>query len=674
MSPETARHSRPEVSNEERYRALLHSVSTFVWVADAGGQFSVPQPGWEKYTGHGFDQHGGTGWISDVHPDDRAHVGEVWNQALQSKSWYEVAWRCWHGASQSWRQCITRGVPVTDQAGFVREWIGAVLDIEDRVDFELKRTQNDLARVNRELALNLETMTRLHQLSTRLVQAGELSVLLGEIIATALDLTGADKGNIQLLQNGMLRIIEHRGFDTAFLDYFNNVEPGKAVCGMALEQKGRVIVESVAGSPIFAGTPALDVLLAAGVRAVQSTPLFSLSGRLLGMFSTHYSMPQVPPERDLRILDILARQAADLIERKMAEQTRRQAQETLNLSLKAGRAGTFDWDAQKDRNRWSDQLLELYGIRREEFGESTRDWQAALFPEDRERAIAAMERSLESGEFEVDFRIVRRDNGQVRWMHGAGQVFFEDGKPARMVGINVDITDQKRADEELRRLNRDLEQFAYSVSHDLQEPLRSVQIYSEMLAAAGSEKLEGKALDALNFVRTGAARLEQLLRDLLVYTQASRFETSAEPTDAGECLAAAVQNLAGTISESGAKIDAGALPTVRVHATQLRQVFQNVVGNAIKYGKPGVPPAVRVRAERQNEQWRFAVADNGIGIDPEYHQRIFGLFKRLHTQHEYNGTGIGLALCRRIVEHYHGRIWVESRPGEGSTFYFTLPA
>ena len=139
MSPETARHSRPEVSNEERYRALLHSVSTFVWVADAGGQFSVPQPGWEKYTGHGFDQHGGTGWISDVHPDDRAHVGEVWNQALQSKSWYEVAWRCWHGASQSWRQCITRGVPVTDQAGFVREWIGAVLDIEDRVDFELKR-------------------------------------------------------------------------------------------------------------------------------------------------------------------------------------------------------------------------------------------------------------------------------------------------------------------------------------------------------------------------------------------------------------------------------------------------------------------------------------------------------------------------------------------------------
>ena len=153
----------------------------------------------------------------------------------------------------------------------------------------------------------------------------------------------------------------------------------------------------------------------------------------------------------------------------------------------------------------------------------------------------------------------------------------------------------------------------------------------------------------------------------------TRVELSAEITDAAQALRIALGNLAGAIAESGACIDAGTLPSIPVHEVHLQQVFQNIIGNAIKYRSPDRPPVVHVSAERQDGHWTFAVSDNGIGIDPQYKENIFGLFKRLHTSDEYSGTGIGLAICQRIVERHNGRIWVESEPGRGSTFLFQLP-
>jgi light-regulated signal transduction histidine kinase (bacteriophytochrome) len=164
-----------------------------------------------------------------------------------------------------------------------------------------------------------------------------------------------------------------------------------------------------------------------------------------------------------------------------------------------------------------------------------------------------------------------------------------------------------------------------------------------------------------------------LVRDLLSYTQLTKFEKSLEPCDAAEALTLALANLAGLIEETGAQVTSGPLPTLRVHGTHLQQLFQNLIGNAIKYRQPDQPPVVHVTAERQEGGWIFAVSDNGIGIAPEYRENIFGLFKRLHNNDEYSGTGIGLAICKRIVDRYQGRIWVESEPGFGSVFRFTLP-
>jgi light-regulated signal transduction histidine kinase (bacteriophytochrome) len=229
------------------------------------------------------------------------------------------------------------------------------------------------------------------------------------------------------------------------------------------------------------------------------------------------------------------------------------------------------------------------------------------------------------------------------------------------------------SNQQLRRANADLEQFAYSASHDLQEPLRGLSIYSELLDRRYRDRLDGQGLEFLDCVRSGAARMEMLIRDLLAYTQVTNLEVSSEESDAQLSLDAALTNLAESIASSGAQVTSGALPRLRVHATHLQQLFQNLVGNAVKYRSPERAPVVHVDAERKNGVWLISVRDNGIGIDPQYKERVFGIFKRLHTSDEYSGTGIGLAICQRIVERYEGRIWVESVSGGGCDFRFTLP-
>jgi len=251
---------------------------------------------------------------------------------------------------------------------------------------------------------------------------------------------------------------------------------------------------------------------------------------------------------------------------------------------------------------------------------------------------------------------------------------LEDETKRRVGVIFTDVTERKRAEAELLRANQDLQQFAYSASHDLQEPLRSVKIYSELLAQRFGDKLEGQARDFLEFLTAGASRMEMLVRDLLAYTQAGQHDRPAEPVDTNEALNDSLSNLAAAIKASGARVTFDHLPAVRIPATQLQQLFQNLIGNAIKYCQAGKPPEIHVGVSRENDCWLFSVKDNGLGIEPEYKERIFGLFKRLHTGDQYSGTGIGLAICQRIIERAHGRIWVESELGKGSTFRFTIQA
>lgn len=262
----------------------------------------------------------------------------------------------------------------------------------------------------------------------------------------------------------------------------------------------------------------------------------------------------------------------------------------------------------------------------------------------------------------------------------AGPLQDDRGTVQGGIAVIRDISEQERAREvmaqqqqELERSNRDLEQFAYASSHDLQEPLRAVSGYCQLLARRYASQLEPKAAEYIAEAVDGARRMQALIEGLLAYSRVGRHGNPIVATDSQAAFDQALANLEAAIAECDAVITHGPLPIVPADGVQLVQLFQNLIGNAVKY-RGDRQPEVHVAALRREKDWLFSVRDNGIGIEPKYTNRIFVIFQRLHTRSEYPGTGIGLSLCKRIVEHHGGHIWVESEPGVGSTFFFTLPA
>jgi len=242
-----------------------------------------------------------------------------------------------------------------------------------------------------------------------------------------------------------------------------------------------------------------------------------------------------------------------------------------------------------------------------------------------------------------------------------------------------DITKRKKAEahllqkvEELNRSNEELEQFAYVASHDLQEPLRMVASYTQLLSRRYKGKLDSDADEFIAFAVDGASRMERLIQDLLAYSRVGTKGKDLLDTSSEEALQQALLNLRGAIEESGALVTHDPLPTVLADEMQLIQLFQNLVGNAIKYQSPGIPRVHISAAKNGGKKWIFSVQDNGLGIDSQYFEKIFGVFQRLHKREEFAGTGIGLAICRKIVERHGGSISVESQPGQGSTFRFAF--
>lgn len=225
---------------------------------------------------------------------------------------------------------------------------------------------------------------------------------------------------------------------------------------------------------------------------------------------------------------------------------------------------------------------------------------------------------------------------------------------------------------ELHRSNEDLQQFAFVASHDLQEPLRTVISFVALLERTAGSKLTGDELEYLGYISEGSRRMRLLINDLLVYSQVGQKLAAADVVDLNAVLEWTLEDLRKGIAESGAEITSEPLPSVTGDDAQLGHVFQNLIGNAMKYVRPGVKPVIHLSASKNNGDWVIAVRDNGIGIDAAYFQTIFGPFKRLHGK-EIAGTGIGLAVCRRVIEAHGGKIWVESELGQGSTFYFTVP-
>lgn len=366
----------------------------------------------------------------------------------------------------------------------------------------------------------------------------------------------------------------------------------------------------------------------------------------------------------------------------------------------------------------SPQIESILGFSQEEWLNDPVRWYRQIHPDDRSRwNIEAATMFLSGEPLRSVYRVIAR-NGRVISFHcEAKMVRYDDGQPWFIHGVAFDITELKAAEEKLKRAhdeleirvqartaelakanaeleqevverkraqhelvmrardlassNAELEQFAYVASHDLQEPLRMVTSFTQLLVNRYRGRLDTDADEFIDYIADGAKRMSRLINDLLEYSRVGTRARPLLPTDSSNIFQLACSNLRIAIEETGATITADPLPMVLGDETQLLQLFQNLIGNAIKF-RSGEPVVVHVSAERQKEQWLFRITDNGIGIEPQYAERIFIIFQRLHDRARYPGTGIGLAICKKIVERHGGRIWIDSPPGGGASFCFLL--
>jgi PAS domain S-box-containing protein len=571
---------------------------------------------------------------------------------------------------------------------------------------ELQRVRREareaVDNLNADLRRELAAMAHMQQLSVRLIQAGELNTLLDEILKATIEVTQADKGNIQLFQEGVLRIALQRGFEAPFLNFFNTVDHGSAACRTALQQQARVVVDDVSASSIFEGAAALDVPLAAGVHAVQSTPLVSRSGRMLGMLSTHYAVPKRPSERDLRLLDILARQAADLIERTRAEEALRESEEQLRRTIEDAPIPIIvqaeDGEVLQVSNAWT--TLTGYTL---EDASVIQTWLTRAYGFWGDEVRGAVQHIFQNNGIPVgptEFDIVTRGGDVRHWLFsGSVPGYLRDGRRF-VVGMAQDITERKRAEEqraellakdralqsekalrqkeaELARVVRALSvgELATSIAHEINQPLAGVVTNAQAglrWLSSDPPNLE-EAKESFSLVARDGTRAAAVIKRIREFLGKGNAETALLNLNEIVQDAAILARSELEMRQISLRTELSSeLPRIPGDRIQLQQVILNLILNSAEAMDSIEGSKELVFRSHMSAAGGAVVAvrDSGNGISPPDLERMFEpLFTTKPT-----GLGMGLSISRSIIEAHGGRIWAELNQGPGLTVQFELPA
>ena len=372
------------------------------------------------------------------------------------------------------------------------------------------------------------------------------------------------------------------------------------------------------------------------------------------------------------------------------EESLRASEERLRLASEAAKQGWFDVDLKTGKVAVSPEYVGIVGHDPDEFETDLTTWLSNVHPDDRNTISAAFQECVQNGgPGSMEYRR-RTKSGDWKWIHSIGKIIEWDAekRATRMVGIHTDIAERKEAEtklldanqrlkaqaQDLEITNAELEKFAYVASHDMRQPVRTIINYLSLIEKKLSPTFDAELTKYFGFAKTGARRMDSLIVDLLDYSRTGRNTEPLGPVPLDGVVKESLQNLASAITEAGAAIQVdNDLPTIFGYRSDLIRLMQNLISNAIKYSHPDRLPEITIGCRGENDHWLAWVRDNGMGIPLEFQERVFGIFQRLVPKEAYEGTGIGLTVCKKIVEQHGGRIWIESAPGDGSTFFFTIP-
>jgi PAS domain S-box-containing protein len=551
-------------------------------------------------------------------------------------------------------------------------------EVEQRQYEELERTQQALRESEERLASDLAAARRLQEISTRLIQEGDVGLLYEEILDAALAILRSDFATMQMFDEASdsLRLLAHRGFSDAFVESFRHVSTdASTTCGLAWRIGERVVAPDFETFDGIADTPSCEAHLKAGVRSAQSTPLISRSGNLLGMISTHWRTPHEPAERDLRRLDVLARQAADIIERKHSEDALRASEARLRLILDNTPAMVYVVDHEQRFTFINRQWETVFNLTNDQVaGRSLYDF----FPRDIADGFTANNAAvLKAGSPQEFEEVAPQADGNHTYISYKVPLFDAAGNPSAICGISIDISERKRAAEALREADRKKDEFLATLAHELRNPLAPIRNAVQVLIA------KGPAIPELQWARDVIERqvqlMSRLLEDLLDVSRISRnkLELRMERVPLAAVVEAATETSRPLI-EAGRHKLAVQLPAdpiwLQADPVRLAQVFANLLNNAAKYTEEG--GQIWLTAELRGNEITVSVKDSGIGIAAEMLPHVFEIFSQAEPAlvRAQGGLGIGLSLVKRMVELHNGNIEVRSDGlGRGSEFLVHLP-
>ncbi len=626
--------------SERHFRALAESLPQLAWTCEGSGSCDYLSPQWVAYTGLPEQEQLGSKWLSQIHPDDRAFTITSWNTAATEGGVFDIELRIRrHDGVYRWFK--TRATPLCER-GRVLKWFGSNTDIQD-----LRDARDVLEQVNQSLERRVHERTQ------------ELSRALERVrLATAAANMGIwdwdVRDNVLVWDETMYQVygIAPQSFHDALDAWRATVHPED------LSEFERNLQRALTSGADF-DTSFRIVRPDQQVRYIRGTGVAHAG----------------PDGRTSRIVGV----NLDVTAQRAAESALRANEALLREFVKHAPAAIAMLDRDVRYLQASDRWLTDYRLDSQDIiGRSHYE----VFPDVPQRWRDVHQRVLRGSVEKCDEDPFPRADGRMEWLQWEARPWrLADGDIGGVLFFTQVITARKEMEiellerrAELERSNQDLEQFAYVASHDLQEPLRAVSGCGQILKRRYGEEghPDTMAVQLIDHMVEGAARMQTLILDLLAFSRVGARGHELAPVDSGEALKRAIQQLDSALNETNARVEVKHLPRVTGDAEQITQLFQNLMGNALKYrGKE--PVRIEIDAQASESGYEFSVRDNGIGIEPQYFEKIFVLFQRLHTREEYPGTGIGLSICKKIVERHGGRIWVESAVGQGSAFHFTLP-